>query len=69
MPTTTASISGLQALELVKLIKKSKIEDHRNFFLNLAVPIMQASEPGEVQTIKISENVKVNLWDRWELEG
>jgi hypothetical protein len=32
----------------VKLLKKVKKEDHRNVFLNLAVPIMQASEPADV---------------------
>jgi len=40
LATTTASISGLQALELVKILKGCKLEDHRNIFLNLAVPIM-----------------------------
>ena len=47
MATTTASIAGAQALELVKLVKKVKKEDHRNIFLNLAVPIMQAGEPAD----------------------
>ena len=45
MATTTAAIAGLQALELVKLARGTKKADHRNAFLNLAVPIMQASEP------------------------
>lgn len=48
MATTTAAIAGLQALELVKLLRGVKKEEHRNVFLNLAVPIMQASEPGDV---------------------
>lgn len=40
LATTTACIAGLQTLELVKLLKGCKKTDHRNVFLNLAVPIM-----------------------------
>lgn len=47
LATTTASISGLQTLELVKILKGCKKEDYRNIFLNLAVPFMTASEPGD----------------------
>lgn len=38
MATTTSAIAGLQALELVKVIKDVKKEDFRSSFLNLAVP-------------------------------
>jgi len=69
MATTTASIAGLQTLELVKLMKNAKKEDHRNIFLNLAVPIMQASEPGNVEKVKLTEKIETTLWDRWEVDG
>lgn len=46
--TTTAYITTLQTLELVKLIRNVKKADHRNIFLNLAVLFIQASEPGDV---------------------
>lgn len=69
LATTTASISGLQALELVKILKGCKLEDHRNIFLNLAVPIMQASEPGAVLKEKLLEGLEVSLWDRWEVRN
>ena len=39
----------------------------RNSFLNLAVPSLQMSEPGEVKKIKLNDQVEVNLWDRWEI--
>ena len=39
----------------------------RNSFLNLAVPSLQMSEPGEVKKVKLTEEVTVNLWDRWEV--
>lgn len=67
MATTTAAIAGLQTLELVKLAKGSKKEDLRNIFLNLAVPIMQAGEPGDVPKFKICEGLETTLWDRWEV--
>lgn len=69
MATTTAAIAGLQTLELVKLVRGIKKVDHRNAFLNLAVPIMQASEPGDVQKIKLTDKIETTLWDRWEVEG
>jgi hypothetical protein len=69
MATTTASIAGLQALELVKLLRGVKKEQHRNVFLNLAVPIMQASEPGDVMKIKLTDKIETTLWDRWEVDA
>lgn len=38
MATTTAAIAGLQALELIKVVKECKKVDYRNAFLNLAAP-------------------------------
>lgn len=59
LATTTAAIAGLQTIELVKLIKECKVEDMKNAFLNLAVPVMQLSEPGSAPVVKLSENLKV----------
>lgn len=69
LATTTASISGLQTLELVKILKGCKVTDHRNIFLNLAVPYMQAAEPGEAIKEKLVEGIEVSLWDRWEVKN
>jgi Ubiquitin fold domain/ThiF family len=69
LATTTAAVAGLQTLELVKLLKGCKKADHRNVFLNLAVPIMQASEPGDVAKVKLTEKIEVSLWDRWEVKA
>jgi hypothetical protein len=68
LATTTAAVSGMQTLELVKVLKDCKKEDFRNIFLNLAVPIMQASEPGDLLKEKLLEGVEVTLWDRWEVK-
>jgi len=69
LATTTAAVAGLQTLELVKLLKGCKKADHRNIFMNLAVPIMQASEPGDVAKTKLVEGIEVTLWDRWDVKG
>lgn len=55
-------------MELIKLVKNCKKTDHRNIFLNLAVPMMQASEPGDVLKQKLYEGLEVTLWDRWEVK-
>jgi len=67
LATTTASIAGLQTLELVKIVKDLKKSEYRNIFLNLAVPFMQAGEPGDVIKEKLLEGLEVSLWDRWEV--
>lgn len=68
LATTTACISGLQSLELVKVVKDCKIEDFKSIYLNLAVPFMTVSEPGEVAKIKLIEGLEVTLWDKWEVK-
>ena len=68
LATTTASIAGLQTLELVKVLKEIKVEDVKNAFLNLAVPILTQSEPGEAPPVKLTEKLTVTLWDRWEVK-
>ena len=67
LATTTASIAGLQTLELVKVVKELKKDQFRNIFLNLAVPFMQAGEPGDVVKEKLLDGLEVSLWDRWEV--
>lgn len=65
LATTTAAIAGLQTIELVKLLKREeKIENMKNGFLNLAVPMLQLTEPGAAAKIKLHETLSVTLWDR-----
>jgi hypothetical protein len=40
LATTTASIAGLQTIELVKLLKNCKLDTMKNAFLNFAVPLL-----------------------------
>ena len=67
LATTTAAVAGMQTLEMVKVLKCEKIEEYRNYYLNLALPLIQASEPGAVQKVKINEETEVDLWSRWDI--
>jgi len=68
LSTTTSCISALQTLELLKLIKNLDIQNYRNTFMNLAIPIIQASQPGNVVNKKICGNLYSNVWDIWNVE-
>lgn len=68
LATTTSCVAGLQVLQICKYLKKLKVEKLRNSYLNLAVPSLQMSEPGEVKKNKITDKLTVTLWDRWEVK-
>ena len=67
--TTTAAISGLVALELIKIVKKCKLEEFRNCFMSLAVPTILFSEPGPATKTEVCPGVSITLWDKWEVKG
>eukprot|EP00347_Sterkiella_histriomuscorum_P017580 403348792 len=67
LSTTTSCVAGLQTLELIKLLKNCKKADHRNIFMNMAVPFLQATEPADVLKTKLTEDIEVNLWTRWDI--
>jgi len=48
-------------------VKNEKLSNMKNAFLNLAVPLLQLTEPQVAEKIKIHENLSVTLWDRWEV--
>ena len=68
LATTTSAIAGLQTIELVKLIAKVEVEDHKNSFLNLSIPVLTQSEPSSAPVYKLSPKLSSNLWDRWEID-
>ena len=68
LATTTSAIAALQTIELVKLIANVGVEDHKNSFLNLSIPILAQSEPSAAPIYKLTPKLTANLWDRWEID-
>ncbi|CAN1354568.1 Ubiquitin-activating enzyme E1 2 [Linum perenne] len=67
--TSTAMATGLVCLELYKVLDGGhKIEDYRNTFANLALPLFSMAEPVPCKVIKHRE-MSWTVWDRWILNG
>lgn len=62
LSTTTSVVAALQTIQIIKLVVGSK--QYRNAFINLAIPLIQISEPGEVPKHKIG-NTQFTVWDTW----
>lgn len=70
--TTTALISGVAVLEMIKLIFGMPLDDHKNAFVNLALPYFATSTPmSPVKSeyyFKEGETVPFTIWDRFDLD-
>ena len=51
-------------MEFIKYINKSKIEDYRSTFINIADPLIVYSEPMKAPFIEIA-GVKINSWTQF----
>jgi hypothetical protein len=75
LATTTACVSGLQTIELIKLLKGVDIDLHRNSTLNLALPMLMMNEPAPPGTTTIRKSIEnfpdiaTTVWDRWEVKA
>merc|ERR1711871_1290714 len=65
--TTTSLVSALVVVELVKIVQDVDVALLKNCFLNLALPVMQMSEPFPPQFKDLGNGVKFSEWDRWEV--
>ncbi|KAG6681002.1 hypothetical protein I3842_13G071300 [Carya illinoinensis] len=67
--TSTTMATGLVCLELYKVLDGGHgVEDYRNTFSNLALPLFSMAEPVPPKVIK-HENMSWTVWDRWILKG
>lgn len=66
--TTTALATGFVCLELYKVVQHKKVEDYRNAFGNLALPLFALAEPIPPKR-EVFKNMSWSLWDRWIIEG
>ncbi|KAK1412745.1 hypothetical protein QVD17_34235 [Tagetes erecta] len=67
--TSTAMATGLVCLELYKVIDGGhKVEDYRNTFANLALPLFSMAEPVPAKVMK-HEDMSWTVWDRWTIKG
>ncbi|XP_062516487.1 ubiquitin-like modifier-activating enzyme 6 isoform X2 [Corticium candelabrum] len=67
--TTTSAVAGLVSIELLKVVKGGPIDQYRNVFLNLALPLMVLSEPAAAERTEIRQGLSYTLWDKWEVRG
>lgn len=63
--TSTALATGLVCLELYKVLDgRHKLEDYRNTFANLALPLFTMAEPAPPKVTKFRD-MSWTIWDRW----
>ena len=64
MITTTAFVSALSCIELVKLVQKAQLRLQRNAFINLALPFFAFTIPLPAEKIPGLRGKQYTLWDR-----
>jgi ubiquitin-activating enzyme E1 len=64
MITTTAVVSALSCVELLKLIQEAPLTRHRNAFINLALPFFAFTVPLPAEEVAGPHDSKFTLWDK-----
>uniref|UniRef100_A0A2D4PFM7 Ubiquitin-activating enzyme E1 C-terminal domain-containing protein n=2 Tax=Micrurus surinamensis TaxID=129470 RepID=A0A2D4PFM7_MICSU len=67
--TSTAAVSGLVALELIKVVGVCPFQAYKNCFFNLAIPIIVFTETAAVRKTEIRNGISFTIWDRWTIHG
>lgn len=66
LSTTTSVVAALQTIEIIKLATGSTT--WRNAFINLAVPLVQITEPGPAPKHKLG-NTEFTVWEDWQFKA
>lgn len=74
--STTAIVAGLQTIEMVKMLTlrahkaepQQVMENCRNSFVNLALPLISMSEPGPQARKQVSSKLEVTEWSIIKIE-
>lgn len=64
MITTTAFVSALSCIELLKLVQDSPLKRYRNAFINLALPFFAFTVPIPAEEVDGLRGKTYTLWDR-----
>jgi len=63
MITTTAFVSALSCIELVKLTQEAQLQLHRNAFVNLALPFFAFTSPLPAEEVSGLHGASHTIWD------
>ena len=63
MITTTAVVSALSCVELLKLLQKAPLSRHRNAFINLALPFFAFTIPVPADEVPGPDGKTYTVWD------
>ena len=66
--TTTCAVTGLTSIEFYKILQDKKLDEYKNGFLNLALPLLAFSDPIAPKKFKYYD-VEWTIWDRFDVKG
>ena len=64
MITTTAFVSAISCIEMIKLVQETPLQNFRNAFINLALPFFAFTVPLPAEPVPGLQGREYTLWDR-----